>query len=339
MAEPITVIGGALLLLAMLSGKKKGGKKSIPDEEGNLGGGGDDKKAGQGDSNAGVKSGGTKVGSGGGMDGSDYLPPSNLTDDDLWVSPDCRAVRPGATWYQNKFRPRVLQIAQSWPTGQGGSRDWPPGMNDVMAVAIGQFRFANTPEPLLHPQAMPSCLSDWPGWYWGTVYSRTSTQAQMGKYNAALAAYNTAFPALGSYLNYLKQQMLDDPAIFSAVLDAQEYPPNVLFFTGIDSALTGPAGSYIMEIAGDRAHEKVDYERLIKNYPESFPAGEALMVFMRPYNSTGFIRAVVPWGLAETGAKTFALNSEEERWAFASEAVDKVVNEVGWNVSPGQGQS
>lgn len=338
MAEPITVVGGALLLLAMLSGKKKG-KKSIPDEEGNLGGGGDDKKAGQGDSDAGVKSGGKKVGSGGGMDGSDYIPPSDLTADDLWIAPDCRAVRPGATWYQNKFRPRVLQIARTWPTGKGGSRDWPPGMNDVMAVAIGQFRFANTPEPLLHPSAMPSCLSDWPGWYWGTVYSRTSTKAQMDRYNADLAAYNAAFPALGSYLNYLKQQMLDDPAIYSAVLDAQEYPPNVLFFAGIDPALTGPAGSYIMEIAGDRAHEKVDYDRLIKNYPESFPAGEALMVFMRPYNSTGFIRAVVPWELRPSGPKSFALMAEDERWALAAEAVDKVVNEVGWNVSPGQGQS
>ncbi len=327
------------MLLAMLSGKKKGGKKSIPDEEGNLGGGADDKKAGAGESKAGVKSGGKKVGGGGGMDGSDYIPPPNLTDDELWISPDCRAVRPGATWFQNKFRPRVLQIAQGWPTGQGGSRDWPPGVNDVMAVAIGQFRFANTPEPLLHPQAMPSCLSDWPGWYWGTVYGRTSTQARLDSYNAALAAYNTAFPALGSYLNYLKQQMLDDPAIHAAVLDAQEYPPNVLFFTGIDSALTGPAGSYIMEIAGDRAHELVDYERLIKNYPESFPVGEALLVFMRPYNTTGFFQVIVPWGLSGGGAKTFAFLSEDERRALAVEAIDKVVNEVGWNVSPGQGQS
>jgi hypothetical protein len=342
MAEPITVVGGVLLLLAMMSGKKKSKKKSIADVPGNLGGGGTDDKSSQGDSGAGVKSGGTNVGGGGGMDGSDYLPPPNLNADDLWISPDCRAVKPGATWYQNKFRPRVLQITSTWPTGQGGSRDWPPGINDVMAVAIGQFRFANTPEPLLHPSAMPSCLSDWPGWYWGTVYSRTSTEHHASKYNADLAAYNEAFPALGSYLNYLKQSLMDDPAVLKALLEAQEYSPNVLYFTGVDSSLYDPAAAYIMEIAGNRAHEKVDYDRLIKNYPESFPAGEALLVFMRRATSnTGFAFSfsTVPWSLRDGGPMTFAFNPQEQRDELAASAVDTVVNEVGWSEGVGPGQS
>lgn len=322
MPEPVVVIGGAIALLMMLSGKKKKGAPKV-DEEGNVPGGGSDSKTPVGDPDAGVKGGGTKR-PGGGYDQSDYVPPTNLGDNDLWIAPDCRGVIQGPGFWANKFRPRVLQIARSW------NRDWAPGVNDVMAVALGQFIFTGTPEPLFPPGSLPSCLSDWPGWWWGTVYSRTSTQAQLDRYESDIDAYNAAFPALGSYLESLKKRMLDDPAILAAILDTQEYPPNVLYFTGVDSSLTTPAGQYIMQIAGPRLHEMVDYDRLTRIYPESFPKGEALMVFMRPAGSMGFQRAIVPWEWREGGPMTFALNSEEERMNFAQQAVDTVVNEVGW---------
>lgn len=326
MPEPVVVIGGAIALLMMLGGKKKGTTRLPPDEPGHVPGGGSDEKTPVGDPDGGVKGGGTKV-PGGGWDDSDYVPPTNLGPNDLWIAPDCRGVIEGETWWANKMRPRSLNLARTWEA----RRNWAPSMNDIMGAALGQYVYHNTPEPLLAPGSIPSCLLEWPGFFWGTVYSRTANPVSAERYKADIDAYNANFPAMGGYLEHLKNRLLQDSAIFNAMINAQPVKGNTLYFTGVDSSLIEPAGEYIMQIAGDRNHELVDYDWLKGYYPEAtFPQDAAMMAFMRVPGTTEFNRAVVPWEWRESGPMTFALNTEDQRREFVQQIIDGVVNETGW---------
>lgn len=328
MPEPVVVIGGAIALLMMLGGKKKKTTQTA-DETGHVPGGGSDSKTPVGDPDGGVKGGGTKR-PGGGWDDSDYVPPTNLGPNDLWIAPDCGGVIEGDTWWANKMRPRAVQLARNWRS----QRTWAPSMNDIMGAALGQFVYHNTPEPLLEPGSIPSCMTDWPGFHWGSIFRRTATEDSRDRYQNALNAYNANFPATGGYLEHLKQRMLADPELFSLMLWAQDIKPYTFYIAGVDESLMALARGYLDAIADGRRWEEIEPKWLANYYPElGFPEAPAMEAVIRT-TGTNLRRSEVPWDLRESGPMTFALNTEAQRREYIEAAINGLINEAGWYAPP-----